>query len=381
MTEKEALDRMVSPNTLRPGKPRGGVIQIWLTRACDKSCFGCTQGSNLRGMPEFMTVSQFKEAVKSLKDYFGVVGIFGGNPAIHPAFEEICELLRKHIPDKDRRGLWCNNPLGKGKVMRETFNPAVSNLNVHLDQKAYDEFRRDWPECRPFGLHDDSRHSPPYVAIKDVLKKECLTCISRNKGLFLVAPGPCPICGSQYGDVGKVYDESLAWELISNCDINRHWSAMIGVFRGQLRAWFCEIAGAQSMLHQWDMEERGRDGAMSYIYPDTGLDPTKEYSCRGNSNRLSKWWELPMDSVGWMEADFSNQVRKHCHDCGVPLRGYGNLAQSKDTEGVEQVSETHKNIYLPKRKSRVVQLVVLREELGGRTLGRFTEYMQNGRLK
>ncbi len=324
MTEQEAIKRMVAPGDKRPGKYREGVIQIWVTRACDKACYGCTQGSNLSGKPHMITLDQFEQACESLSSYWGVVGMFGGNPAMHPDFNALCEIMAKYIP-YEQRGLWCNNPLGKGPMMRKTFNPCVSNLNVHLDPVAYEEFKRDWPEARVFGLHDDSRHSPPYVAMKDVIE-----------------------------------DEGKRWELISNCDINQHWSAMIGVFRGELRAWFCEIAGAQAMLHQEEAD-----------YSDTGMPLVYQCSIEGtivNDN----WWTLPM-------TQFANQVYKHCHECGVPLRGYGELAQSTDPNSKEQVSYTHLDIYKPKRKERAVEIVITSEQLG-KKLQRMTNYIQNAKV-
>ena len=315
MQEAEALAKMYAPGTKRPGKrPPGGVIQIHVGRACDKACFNCTQGSNLGGVSQFMTPKQFEQACFSLKDYFGTVGVFGGNPALSPHFEEYCKIIDKHIPFY-RRGLWCNKPFGKGQFMRGTFNPKVSNLNCHLDMEAYNEFKRDWPESIPFGHRhqDDSRHSPVFVAMKDVID-----------------------------------DESKRWELISDCDINKHWSAMIGVFRGELRAWFCEIAGAQSILHQNNPD-----------YPDTGheVDPD--------------WWRKPI-------ADFAHQVRKHCHDCGVPLRGYGELACSTDPNSKEQCSETHADIYKPKKTKRKVEIVMTLEQLESKALT-FTQYLQGAK--
>lgn len=287
----------------------GGIVQIHITRACDKACFGCTQGSNLRGKTEFIPLDKLEHALDTLKDYFGVVGLFGGNAALAPQFPEMCEILRSKI-QFSRRGLWCNHPKGNGKIMRETFNPAVSNLNVHLDQSAYDEFKQDWPESQPFGLKEDSRHSPVYVAMKDVIE-----------------------------------DESERWDLISNCDINQQWSSMIGMFRGELRAWFCEIAGAQSILHQYDPE-----------YPDTGIAVTPG------------WWRKNM-------TEYAAQVRKHCHECGVPLRGYGSLAMEES--GIEQVSATHADIYKPKRPEREVQLVQLRTEVSEQSLKSFVDYVKN----
>lgn len=310
MNESEALKRMIAPGTRRPGKYREGVIQIWVTRACDRACFNCTQGSNLAGNPGLITLEQFDRACECLQNYFGVVGMFGGNPAMHPQFDELCAILRNRIP-YERRGLWCNNPLGKGKVMRETFNPSISNLNVHLDRKAYDEFKRDWPECHPVGLQTDSRHSPVHLAMMDVIP-----------------------------------DESQRWELISGCDINRHWSAMFGVFRGELRFWFCEIAGAQAMLHQHDP-----------AWPDTGFVATPD--C----------WRQQMEA-------YAEQVRWHCHRCGVPLRGYGELACAGDN-GIEQTSLVHLDVYRPKRRGRIVQTVSSTDQLGEKHVGRVTDYIGN----
>jgi hypothetical protein len=312
MNEEQALARMIAPGTPRAGKYRQGVIQIWVTRACDKACFGCTQGSNLAGNPGMITVEQFEQAVLSLWGYFGVIGVFGGNPAMHPKFDQLCAVLRQYVPF-NQRGVWSNHPLGWGKEMRATFDPSISNLNVHLDQAAYDEFKRDWPESHVIGLTGDSRHSPPYVALQDV-----------------------------------VPDEGKRWELISGCDINQHWSAMVCVFRGELRAFFCEIAGAMSMLHQNEKD-----------WPDLG-HPVK-----------AEWWRQPMQ-------DFAAQVRHHCHRCGIPLRGHGELAQAKDSEAKEQTSREHQTVVRPKRPGREVELVTVQEQLG-QPLRLMTDYLGNAK--
>jgi hypothetical protein len=313
---KWALSRMVPPGKPRPGKFRDGVIQIWVTRACDKSCFSCTQGSNLAGKPGMISLKHFEEACDSLAGYWGVVGVFGGNPAMHPKFPALCQILQKYIP-REQRGLWCNNPLGHGSVMAETFNPSVSNLNVHMDAEAFAEFRRDWASSMPFGLLKDSRHSPPFVAMRDVVKSE-----------------------------------AARWRLIESCDINKHWSALIGVFRGQLRGYFCEIAGAQSMLHQDDP-----------TYPDTGFPIARDGAVNQN------WWKQPMLA-------FAAQVDKHCHECSVPLRGRGQMAQAADGDDKEQTSAIHAEIYRPKHTERLVQIVTERVQLGN-PLADVTRYMAN----
>ncbi len=313
MTEQEALKKMVAPGQKRPGIWRGGVIQIHVTRACDQQCFGCTQGSNLGGKPVMITPEDFEQACVSLKGYFGVVGVFGGNPALHPKFEQLCEIMRKHIP-AEQRGLWCNHPRGKGAACRKTFNPDVSNLNVHLSQEAHDEFWRDWPECRKVlkGLDTDSRHAPPFVAMQDV-------------GV----------------------PEGRRWELISGCDVNQLWSAMLCSVPGKgLRAFFCEIAGAQAMLHAHDD-----------AWPDLGLPAEPG------------WWKKPI-------ADFAAQVRHYCHRCGVPLRRFGQLAVNGE---YEEVSATHQDVYKPKDRTRRVSLVTV-DDAESRRVELATNYIQNGSL-
>jgi len=300
---------MIMPRDRRPGIYREGILQIHVTRACDRACNNCTQGSNLKGPVHHMSLDMFRVAVDSLRDYFGVVGIFGGNPCIHPQFPELCTELRRTIPWV-QRGLWSNHPKGKGRHCAITFNPAYSNLNVHQSQEAWDEFHRDWPECRPYlkGLDSDSRHSPPFVAMKDVEP-----------------------------------DEQKRWELIANCDINKNWSALIGEFRGELRGYFCEIAAAQAMLHQDEPD-----------YPDTGVPI------------VPGWWKQGQDA-------FDKQIRKHCHECGVPLRGHGALANSDEPS---QFSATHASIYRTRGGAvqQVTQLVQL-----GKSLVRATDYIENAR--
>ncbi len=345
MDQSTALSQMVSPGMPRPKIWQNGVLQIWITRACDLSCFGCTQASNLGGKPGMITLEHFETAVSTLRDYFGVVGIFGGNPAVHPKFEQICDILAANIP-WERRGLWCNHPRGKIAKISETFNPAVSNINVHLVREAYDEFYNGWPAIRPYlkGLDPawpeaeamkrdmknynhrvgDARHSPPFVAMQDID----------------VLPFP--------DGTTRPNTEENRWELIAGCDINKHWSAIICEFRNELRGYFCEIAGSQAMLHQHDPN-----------YPDLGHPIVPD------------WWRASMQA-------FAAQAAYHCHACGIPLRSQGELAVG----GVrEQVSQTHADVFKPKSPSRPVELVQLSTMLSGQSLSRVTDYVENGKQK
>ena len=288
---------MVAPGQKRPLIWRGGIIQIMVTRACDLACHHCTQGSNLAGKPAMMTPEQFDRACVSLEGYFGVVGMFGGNPTMHPQFGELCSIMRARVPYL-QRGLWCNNLRGKGADARITFNPRHSNLNVHLSSEAAAEFRRDWPESAPFlkGEGVDSTHGSPWVAMKDVIP-----------------------------------DEEDRWRRIGECDVNRYWSALIGVFRGELRAYFCEVAYSQAALHESNPDWDGTGGPM----PDTGHEVAPG------------WWRRPMEA-------FRDQVETHCHNCGIPLRRAGQLAIGGERE---EFSETHRWIARPKARDRAIQVI------------------------
>lgn len=318
MNEQEALSKMVAPGQHRPGKMGGGgVIQIHLTRACTLSCYNCTQGSNLTGKPRFISLESFEIALQSLQGYPYLIALFGGQPTLHPKFPEICSILVRYVPI-NKRGLWTNALNGHGKVCREVFRPENCNLNVHLDNKAYDEFRSDWPEARPFGLGEDSHHSPVHLAMSDIID-----------------------------------DEGERWKLISKCTINQHWSAMVYEFRGQVRASFCEIAGAQNILHQDDPS-----------WPDTGIPLPQK-------NGEVSWWKWPIES-------FADQVRYHCHKCAVPMNLKGELSQS--AVGVEKTSPTHADIYAPKRQGRRVEVVTTLEQLGTSRVPRVIDYLRNSKL-
>ena len=168
-TLNPAVNSLTAPGQRRPGIMLGGILQIMVGRGCDKSCFGCTQGSNLSGKAPWMSVDHFDEACQSLDGYFGVIGLFGGNACLHPRFDDLCRIMQSHFP-RAQRGIWTNNLNGHGAVCRQTFDPAHSNLNVHLDSEAADEIRRDWPEATRFIKGDqlDSLHGTPWVSPTDL---------------------------------------------------------------------------------------------------------------------------------------------------------------------------------------------------------------------
>lgn len=196
------------------GHHHGVVIQIKITTYCDLDCRACTAAVGLLKKHKaqwHMTPDQFRAAVRSLKGFPGMIGIFGGNPCISPHFEEICAIFREEVPDITRRGLWSNRLFGHGETCRQTFYGPHSNINVHRNTQAFEEIRRDWPEAKPFGERHRSWHGSWWTAMSDLIP-----------------------------------DEAERWKLIENCYVNQTWSAEITLIQNQLRGFFCEFAATQA---------------------------------------------------------------------------------------------------------------------------------------
>ena len=77
---------MKSPQDMR-------IIQIDITNACIHNCSNCTRFCGHHKKPFFMEVDTFKKAVDSMEGYVGTVSMMGGEPTIHPHFEEMLTYL------------------------------------------------------------------------------------------------------------------------------------------------------------------------------------------------------------------------------------------------------------------------------------------------
>jgi len=195
-----------------PGQKRGdgcyGVIQIIITNHCDiGQCSNCTQLICHQRNRFCMKLDNVKRAIDSLIDYPGVIGIFGGNPCIHPQFKEITAYMKERIPDKKRRGLWTNNFRGYGKIIVDTY--GYMNLNVHTNKEAQMEMAEHIDPATPIWGTTPSHHAPVLVS---------------------------PI------DFG--IEESQRYDLIANCDVNQRWSPAVTEHDGELFCYLCEVGAA-----------------------------------------------------------------------------------------------------------------------------------------
>jgi hypothetical protein len=110
------------------------TIQIEITNACVHECANCTRLVG-HSKPFMMTMEQFRTAVDSLIDFPKMVGVMGGEPLIHPQFEEFCAYLRSRIP-RERCGLWTTLPAGRERfasLIAQTFGNVLLNDHTHGD--------------------------------------------------------------------------------------------------------------------------------------------------------------------------------------------------------------------------------------------------------
>ena len=169
-------------------------IQIEITNACHNTCSNCTRLCGHHPKPYFMSMEKVVAAVDSMKGYPKMTGIMGGEPLLHPQFEEICEYLHSQIPP-EQCGLWTCLPKGKEKY-REVICKTFGNIFIN------DHTR------------DDITHAPVLVASKEISLEQWK----------------------------KDY-------LIDKCWVQNSWSASIN----DKGAFFCEVAAALATL--FDVEK------------------------------------------------------------------------------------------------------------------------------
>lgn len=110
------------------------IIQIEATNLCNKSCSNCTRfcGHYTRDKIFFVSLEDLERYLYSLRDYYGVVGLIGGEPTLHPQFIEISYLFKKYRP-KTHCGLWSNTSTAEFKNNIYLINEVYGhqNLNDH----------------------------------------------------------------------------------------------------------------------------------------------------------------------------------------------------------------------------------------------------------
>ena len=166
------------------------VIHIDVTNACWLKCTNCTRHVGHHNKPYFMKLDYVRKAIESLQEFPGRIGLMGGDPTLHPKFDEICKIYEEMIPRRQRE-IWTSG-----------FNWTKKK---DLIFKVFDEDRLTYNDHSTPG----GKHTPLLVSIDEV-----------------------------------VDDKNLMWKLIDNCWIQEQWSASITP-KG---AFFCEVAASLDYL-------------------------------------------------------------------------------------------------------------------------------------
>ena len=169
---------------------------IEINNICPQNCAYCTRYiRHVRKDQEYnMDLGMFRKAVVSLNGFPGRLGIIGGEPLLHPRFEEICLILKEEfkIPRK-RTGLWISN--------RKLLEKHRKLVNEVFGMIAFNEHSE--------GQRKVELHQPLTIAIEEVVK-----------------------------------DEEYKQDLINNCWVQNTWCPSIN----SKGAFFCEVAQALDII-------------------------------------------------------------------------------------------------------------------------------------
>ena len=69
------------------------TIHIEVTNACNLECANCTRFVGHHRKTFMIDMDQLRRALSSLEGFKGNIGIMGGEPTLHPKFEEICKIV------------------------------------------------------------------------------------------------------------------------------------------------------------------------------------------------------------------------------------------------------------------------------------------------
>ena len=206
---------------------RQQCIQIDVTNACTMKCKDCTRFIDKNVPTYYMTVDNFRKAVESVKDAPMNIGIMGGEPGLHPQFDQLCAVLRELIP-VERRQLWTNGYT----IEHHSEDVSITFFTENIVYNDHKEGSIHQPLSADFVIKDDFVH-----------------------GL-----------------------------LVGNCWVNWRWSgSIIQTGFGDVKGYFCEVAGARAILTSDHSE---------------GFDI------------VSGWWDKEPN-------EFLPQVLKYCKKCSA----------------------------------------------------------------
>jgi hypothetical protein len=198
------------------------VIQIEATNSCNNNCANCTRfcGHYTSDKIFWATLEDIEAALVSLKDYQHVVGLIGGEPTLHPLFEEITMLYKKYRP-RIQCGLWSNGSTKQYRQYKSLIDEVyyIRNINDHKSNVI---------------------HTPMLVSADSLSKSN-----EEKKSFF------------------------------DNCWVQMTWSATVTPRGG----YFCEVAGMLSWLFDGPEGRKIRDNPEWWKAPIETFKDQAEWAC------------------------------------------------------------------------------------------------------
>lgn len=217
---------------------RQWCIQACVSSFCRRSCANCTRLLAHEPKRYNMSLDHFEQCMKSVCDFptdsepdvhhrRKVVGMFGGEPLLHPQFPDLVELMCQYIPNPAHRGLWTGEPWTHYKHPK--YGESRSHVLKLLGPHPTGATHAGNHQCGylNYNLHGDP--SPP----------NDLNIVSADNG-----------CHSKHQPIlvaidEVVEDDNLRWKLIQDCWVQRDWSAAYAYdSNDEPKFYFCEVASA-----------------------------------------------------------------------------------------------------------------------------------------
>jgi hypothetical protein len=264
------------------------VTSLCWPKATDGSLSACSNCTRLLGHEKkryIMTPEQFKDCVFVARDFIydspacpqgrtnKVLGIFGGEPLLSPFLPEYVDILIELVPEPQHRGLWTS-------VDWTVYNHArYGDAKPWVDRLLAGQGYLNW------NMHTEDQkceHHPVLLSIGDVIK-----------------------------------DEKEKWRLISQCWLNRDWSAAYALdANGEPKFYFCEIASSFDRVMRLGI----------------GLPVEK------NVWNHDLWFVENNDGVQVPAGAYAHQIFSACGRCGqpLPLR-----AGRRDLDNIDDISPTN----------------------------------------
>ncbi len=269
------------------------IIEIDITNACVHSCSNCTRFCGHHSKPYFMTLETFRRAVDSLLDFGKTIGIMGGEPTVHPQFEQFVRYIDQKYP----------TPL----KLKTTRKPLHNFVNYIRDKNYY--YSEALNKRKGFVLLTSltRKYYEYYELIQDTFNYQLVN-DHQNPSLHQ------PLLVSRK-ELGIPDDQWI--HLRDKCWVQNMWSASITP-KG---AFFCEVAGALDMLF---------DGPGGWP-----IEPG--------------WWKREPQ-------DFGYQL-EWCEICGGALLNCGRLSNEETDDVSPQMYERLKELGSPKVRNGKVNIL------------------------